>query len=190
MAHRLSDAAPPFALDVGLTPGVIDRVAHRLAIDGQRRIHGAVLCIPTLQGSVELCGIGPHQDIANDTFRRDRILALVVALLILRSAWQLIRRSAHILLEGAPEWIDDAVLQSELTAAVPHVQSVHHVHTWMLTREHPLITLHAEVDEGADHHEVLMAITRFLKQRYAIDHATIQLEPGGCVDHAPEAAGK
>ena len=114
----------------------------------------------------------------------DPLLSVLVALLILRSAWQLTRRSAHVLLEGAPEWIDEEALKSELIAAVPQVLSVHHVHTWMLTQAHPLVTLHAEIAEGADHHDILVAINKFLKQRYAIDHATIQLESSGCVDHA------
>lgn len=113
----------------------------------------------------------------------DPLLSIVVAFLVLRSAWLLTRRSAHILLEGSPEWMDEDELKSELVAAVPQVTSVHHVHTWMLTQEHPLVTLHADVDEGADHHVVLLAVKAFLKRRYGIDHATIQLEPDGCVDH-------
>jgi cobalt-zinc-cadmium efflux system protein len=117
----------------------------------------------------------------------DPILSLVVALLILRSAWRLTRRSAHILLEGAPEWLDEAALKAELTAAVPDVVSVHHVHAWMLTQERPLMTLHADVREGADHQEALKAIGAFLKQAYDVDHATIQIEAGRCPDEAAPA---
>ena len=67
----------------------------------------------------------------------DPILSVLVAVLILNSAWRLTRRSAHILLEGAPDWIDEDELKAELTAAVPAVQSVHHLHVWMLTQENP-----------------------------------------------------
>lgn len=108
----------------------------------------------------------------------DPLLSIAVALLVLRSAWRLIRRSAHILLEGAPEWLDEDELREELVAAVPGVRSVHHVHSWMLTQERPLITLHARVDEGTDQQSVLRAINDFLKRRYDIEHATIQVEPG------------
>ncbi|MGH6916015.1 MAG: cation diffusion facilitator family transporter, partial [Geminicoccales bacterium] len=67
----------------------------------------------------------------------DPLLSLLVAGLILRSAWSLVRRSAHILLEGAPDWLDDAELRDALVAAVPAVRDVHHVHVWMLTLERP-----------------------------------------------------
>lgn len=113
----------------------------------------------------------------------DPLLSILVALLILKSAWRLTRRSVHVLLEGAPDWIDEAELKTGMMEAVPQVRSVHHVHTWMLTQEHPLVTLHAEIGADDDHHEILLAIKDFLGQRYAIDHATIQLESGGCVDH-------
>lgn len=112
----------------------------------------------------------------------DPLLSVLVALLILNSVWRLIRRSAHILLEGAPDWIDETKLKAELTAAVPAVESVHHLHVWMLTQEHPMITMHAQVSEAANHNEVLVAITRFLSERFAITHATIQIETGDCVD--------
>lgn len=112
----------------------------------------------------------------------DPLLSVLVALLILNSVWRLIRRSAHILLEGAPDWIDETKLKAELTAAVPAVESVHHLHVWMLTQEHPMITMHAQVSDAANHNEVLVAITRFLSERFAITHATIQIETGDCVD--------
>ena len=120
----------------------------------------------------------------------DPLLSILVAALILRSAWRLTYRSAHILLEGAPDWLDEAELKAELTAAVPAVQSVHHLHVWMLTQEHPLITMHAEVNETANNTEVLVAITRFLKERYAITHATIQIETGDCIDDIAAVLGQ
>jgi cobalt-zinc-cadmium efflux system protein len=112
----------------------------------------------------------------------DPLLSLLVALLILRSAWFVVRRSAHILLEGTPDWLDVEELKAELTAAVPAVENVHHVHAWMLTSERPLMTLHAEVDRGADHQQTLLAITGFLRDRFGIGHATVQIEPAGCAE--------
>ena len=112
----------------------------------------------------------------------DPLLSVLVALLILRSAWFVVRKSGHILLEGTPDWLDVDELRGELTAAVPEVEDVHHVHAWMLTTERPLMTLHAQVREGADPTRVLLAITRLLKERYGVGHATVQVEPAGCVD--------
>jgi cobalt-zinc-cadmium efflux system protein len=112
----------------------------------------------------------------------DPLLSLLVALLILRSAWQLVRRSAHILLEGTPDWLDVERLSAELAAAVPEVENVHHVHCWMLTQERPLLTMHARLRAGADHYQILLAIQELLRRDYGIGHATIQLEPAHAGD--------
>lgn len=106
----------------------------------------------------------------------DPLLSLLVALLVLRSAWFLLRRSGHILLEGAPDWLDPAELRDGLRAAVPEVADVHHVHAWMLTQERPLMTLHARIRPGADHRRALGAISAYLAERYGVDHATVQIE--------------
>jgi cobalt-zinc-cadmium efflux system protein len=107
----------------------------------------------------------------------DPLLSIFVALLILRSAWLLVRKSAHILLEGSPDWLDLDELRRSLAAAVPEVEDVHHVHAWMLTSERPLLTMHARVRPGADHEQVLRAIQAVLRGDHGIDHATIQIEP-------------
>jgi cobalt-zinc-cadmium efflux system protein len=112
----------------------------------------------------------------------DPLLSLLVAALILHSAWRLLRKSAHILLEGAPDWLDDAELRAAVTTALPTIKDVHHVHAWMLTSERPLITLHAEVAPGADHQLVLASIQTVLRERFGIDHATIQIETVACTD--------
>ncbi len=106
----------------------------------------------------------------------DPLLSLGVAALILRSAWMLLRKSGHILLEGAPEWLDEAELREALVAAVPAVRDVHHVHAWMLTMERPLVTLHARVTPGVDPQATLAAIQRALAERFGIEHATVQIE--------------
>jgi len=112
----------------------------------------------------------------------DPLLSVLVALLILRSAWLLVQKSAHILLEGTPDWLDVEALKADLVAAVPAVQDVHHVHAWMLTSERPLLTMHARVQEGADRDQVLLSIRGFLEREHGIGHATIQIEPAGCAD--------
>lgn len=110
----------------------------------------------------------------------DPILSAVVALLILRSAWTVTRESGHILLEGTPSDIDAARVGAALRE-VSGVVDVHHVHAWSLTSERRLLTLHAVVEEGTDHNHVLVAANRILLERFGVDHATVQLERGACV---------
>jgi cobalt-zinc-cadmium efflux system protein len=114
--------------------------------------------------------------------RIDPLLALVVALLIVIAATSLLRKSAHILLEGTPEWLDIEELQREIKGAVGGVIDVHHVHVWSLTSHHPVVTLHARVEADVAAHVVLQDIKLFLARRYALEHSTIQLEPADCAD--------
>ena len=106
----------------------------------------------------------------------DPLLSVLVAGLILRSAWQVIGQSWHVLMEGAPEGIEVGELERELAAAVPGVTAIHHVHLWSLTPERPLVTLHASIADTADHDIVLQALQRRLSERYGLGHATIQVE--------------
>jgi cobalt-zinc-cadmium efflux system protein len=55
----------------------------------------------------------------------DPLLSVLVALLILRSSWLIIKKSAHILLEGTPDWLDVGRLRADLVAQVPGVEDVH-----------------------------------------------------------------
>jgi len=106
----------------------------------------------------------------------DPLLSLLVAALILRSAWKLTRESGHILLEGSPLDPDGERLRREIPAALPAVHDVHHVHVWSLTPARHLVSLHAAVESGEDRQAVLVAIKALLVERYGIRHATIQLE--------------
>ncbi len=77
----------------------------------------------------------------------DPLLSLIAALLLVRSSWSLVRRSAHVLLEGTPEDLDIARLRADLAAAVPDLKDIHHVHAWSLTAGKPLLTLHGTIHE-------------------------------------------
>lgn len=112
----------------------------------------------------------------------DPLLSILLCLLIVRSAWALVRKSTHILLEGAPDWLDVAKLRATLQEHVPAIRDVHHVHCWSLSPRETLLTLHATVADGEDHNRILQEAQRVLADRYGITHATIQIEYGPCVD--------
>jgi cobalt-zinc-cadmium efflux system protein len=115
----------------------------------------------------------------------DPVLSILVSLLILRSAWSLVRRSGHILLEGTPEGVDLAVVRQELHGADAGIVNIHHVHVWQVTAGSRMATLHAELVPGAeraDQARVLTAIKRMLSERWRVDHATVQFDPGPCPD--------
>lgn len=110
----------------------------------------------------------------------DPLLSVLVGLLILRSAWSITRQSAHILMEGAPQGLQAADIKRDLIANIEGIEDVHHVHTWSLTQERPLVTLHARIHENADPDELLQAVGRRLEQRFKVDHATVQIEKMAC----------
>jgi cobalt-zinc-cadmium efflux system protein len=114
----------------------------------------------------------------------DPILSVVVALLVLRAALSIIRKSGHILLEGTPENVDPADLSEKLVCQVPGVLEIHHVHIWSLTGEKPVLTMHAVVETGIDHDDALRAIRTALADDFKIAHATIQVETAGRISHA------
>ncbi|QDY41372.1 CDF family zinc transporter ZitB [Candidatus Pantoea soli] len=109
----------------------------------------------------------------------DPILSLLVSLLVVRSAWSLLRESLHELLEGAPGNIDSAKLARELTRNIDEVRNVHHLHVWQVG-EKPVLTLHVQVIPPYDHDGLLQRIHQFLHQHYQIAHATVQMEYQPC----------
>jgi cobalt-zinc-cadmium efflux system protein len=112
----------------------------------------------------------------------DPILSVLVAVLILKSALGIVRSSAHILLEGAPEGLDLATLRSDLIAKVPAVEDVHHIHVWSLTQEQPLVTLHVRCASNVNPEAIVPAVNNRLRERFGISHSTIQVEHADCVD--------
>lgn len=117
----------------------------------------------------------------------DPLLSIVVALLILRSAWFVVRESGHILLEGTPADRDIEAIGNALIEAVPAVTGVHHVHLWSLTPDRPVLTMHVDVEDRADFAAVLEAVKAVLVERFGIRHSTVQVETTRCADHAAES---
>jgi cobalt-zinc-cadmium efflux system protein len=112
----------------------------------------------------------------------DPILSIVVAALILRSAWDLLKRSAHVLLEGAPEWLDVRQMQDRIAAAIPGIVSIHHVHVWGLTLQRVMLTMHICVSGRDDPTLVVRQVKSLLKDEFGIDHSTIEVEHELCAD--------
>jgi cobalt-zinc-cadmium efflux system protein len=110
----------------------------------------------------------------------DPLLSMAVALLVLRSAWFITRRSAHILMEGTPPELDANRIREDLVNSIEGLTDVHHVHVWSLTQERALITLHARTEQDVDNDAVLLQINRHLRDRYNIFHSTIQIERECC----------
>ena len=117
----------------------------------------------------------------------DPILSALVALLILRSALGLVRDSAHILLEGAPDGIDTREIAADLLEHVDGLEGVSHLHSWSITPERPMLTLDATVAPEQPLGPVSRAIKARLRERFGIDHATVDVSRAG--EDEPPACG-
>ncbi len=84
----------------------------------------------------------------------DPILSLAISLLVLVSAWRLVRESVDVLLEAAPAHIPLAAVHERL-ASVPGVSSVHDLHVWTVTSGVVAMSGHLVVRDPGDHQRVL-----------------------------------
>ena len=109
----------------------------------------------------------------------DPVISAVIALLILYSAWGLLRESAGILLEGTPPGLDYAEV-SRIIGETPGVASVHDLHIWAITSDYPTLTCHLRLLEEAEPNATLRLVQRQLQDHFDIQHTTLQVElPGG-----------
>ncbi|HSD91639.1 MAG TPA: cation diffusion facilitator family transporter [Methyloceanibacter sp.] len=112
----------------------------------------------------------------------DPLLSILVAAIIVRSGWRVVADSGHILLEGAPPELDTRAIGPDLIANVKGVEEVHHVHVWSITQSRRMVTLHALICGTEDSDRMVRNIKARLKERFGLDHATIEIERGACAD--------
>jgi cobalt-zinc-cadmium efflux system protein len=121
--------------------------------------------------------------------RADGIAALIVAALMLRSGIGLLRDSGRILLEAAPRELDPAEIGRAL-AAQPHVVEVHDLHVWEVTSGFPSLSAHILVGPDCDAQKHREELARLLRERFGIEHSTLQVEHAtGPLEIAPLKPG-
>jgi cobalt-zinc-cadmium efflux system protein len=136
---------------------------------------------------------GSYQHVLNDLFafiatavaggvilatgwvRADAVAALVVAALMLRASWRLLRDSGRVLLDIAPAGlpVDDI---GTAMAAHAGVVEVHDLHVWEVTTEFPTLSAHVLVEPGADCHGIRRELESLLRDRFGLEHTTLQVE--------------
>jgi cobalt-zinc-cadmium efflux system protein len=112
----------------------------------------------------------------------DPAVSILVGLLVIVSAWRLLRQTTHVLLEGAPPGIDPEAVEAALVGG-PGVESVHHLHLWELASDTPALSAHVVLTGDPSLHEAQArgeVLKARLAQRFSIVHATLELECHGC----------
>ena len=112
----------------------------------------------------------------------DPLVSVLIGVLILWSAWSIVRESVDILMESTPTDIDmDAMVRD--ISAVTGVRGVHDLHVWSITRSMRTLSAHLVTDdlsisEGA---AIQTDVNEVLYHNYNINHATLQLECNDCM---------
>lgn len=106
----------------------------------------------------------------------DPILSLVVSLLIMRSAWSLLKKSLHILLEGAPEEVSPERIEQHLLATIQNLAAVRHIHVWQITSGHIMATLHVLPDSSDNARQVVADTRNELSHQFKIAHSTVAID--------------
>jgi cobalt-zinc-cadmium efflux system protein len=109
----------------------------------------------------------------------DAIVSILIGILVLASAWGIVRDSTAILLEATPRGIDAEALGRKLASA-PGVVEVHDLHVWTITSGFPALSAHVLVRPGDDCHGRRRELEGVLRDEFGIEHTTLQ------VDHATE----
>jgi cobalt-zinc-cadmium efflux system protein len=172
---------------VGLAVNVLAFLVLRTGDKDNLNIRAAVLhVIGDLLGSVAAV-IAALVILATGWMPIDPLLSMVVALIILRSAWRVVADSGHILLEASPPGVDSRTLRDHLRSTLPFVLDIHHVHAWSISQERPMVTLHASIAASTDSAVAVREIKRQLAQHFRITHATIEIEYDACGDEPSSA---
>jgi cobalt-zinc-cadmium efflux system protein len=111
--------------------------------------------------------------------RADGIASLIIAAIMFRAAYGLLRDSGRVLLEAAPEGVSVEAIGLAL-AAHPRVTNVHDLHVWQIGSGFPALSAHVLVAPREDCHGVRGELELLLEAEFGIEHTTLQ------VDHARE----
>jgi cobalt-zinc-cadmium efflux system protein len=108
----------------------------------------------------------------------DGIAALLVATLMLRAAFGLLRESGRVFLEASPRGLDPQAIGLRM-AGHPGVREVHDLHIWEVTSGFPSLSAHVLVGRDADCHAARRALERLLHDEFGIEHTTLQVDHDG-----------
>lgn len=111
----------------------------------------------------------------------DPVVAIGIGLWVLPRTWILLRDTSQILLEGVPRGLSLAEVR-KVIASTPGVAGVHDLHVWSVTTDDVNASVHVELVLGHKADTVRLSVAATFRERYHIEHATIQVEQEACED--------
>lgn len=110
-----------------------------------------------------------------DWYIADPIVSVLVALLILKGAWNIIQTTVHVLMEGAPADIDPQEVSRALQE-IEGVKDVHDLHIWSITSGKNSLSCHLLIENQAHEQKILQQALTIIEEKFSLPHATIQVE--------------
>jgi cobalt-zinc-cadmium efflux system protein len=107
--------------------------------------------------------------------RFDPLAGLLVAALMVRSSWSLLRESGRIFMEASPAGIDPEAVARAL-AEDDAVVEVHDLHVWTVTSGFPALAAHVLVSPDTDCHGARRRLQHVLEERFHLHHVTLQVD--------------
>ena len=138
-------------------------------------VRGAFLHVATDLAAFAGTALAGALVLATGWDRFDPIAGLLVAALMIRSSWTLLRASGRIFMEGSPTGIEPDDVARAL-ALDPDVVGVHDLHVWTVTSGFPALAAHVLVSPGADCHDARRRLQRLLEERFDLHHVTLQVD--------------
>ena len=159
--------------------GVAVNLVATLVLSGADRtslnMRGAFLHVATDLAAFVGTAIAGALVLATGWNRFDPIASLLVAMLMVRASWSLLRDSGRIFLEAAPPGIDPDAVAATL-AADSDVVEVHDLHVWTVTSGFPALAAHVLVSPDADCHAARRRLEHQLQERFGLRHTTLQVD--------------
>lgn len=141
-------------------------------------VRGAYLHIVTDLAAFLGTGVAAALILLTGWDRFDAVASLLVAGLMLWAAWSLLRESGRIFLEGAPSSTPPGEVGRAIAGHAGVVET-HDLHVWTVTDGFPALSAHVLVEPGADCHRIRLELERLLRERFAVEHTTLQVEHVG-----------
>jgi cobalt-zinc-cadmium efflux system protein len=170
-----------WVLAVALVGVAVNLAATRILSRANRRslnVEGAFLHIVTDLAAFVATAVAGAVILATGFQRADGIASLIVAAIMLRAAYGLLKASGRVFLEAAPEGLDPDEIGRAMAAA-GDVTEVHDLHVWEVTSGFPALSAHVLVPAESDCHAARRDLERLLHDRFHIEHTTLQVEHVG-----------
>jgi cobalt-zinc-cadmium efflux system protein len=182
--RRLADppGVPGTPLIVLALVGVVVNLAATMTLAGADRrslnVEGAFQHVLTDLVAFALTAVAGVVIVTTGFHRADGIAALVIAAVMLRSAYGLLRASGRVFLEAAPEGTDVGSIGRAM-AGQPGVTEVHDLHIWEVTSGFTALSAHVMVGRADDCHAVRRGLETLLSDRFGLHHTTLQVDHEG-----------